>query len=120
MKLTAFEKSRIEGQCQPLIEKLKSLYVSENPDKRYNYLIDVYTRWYGDYLIFCGRYRSENLNSVVDEFEDKFVRLKITKRDNFDISYMRHTGKWVLVAADLTLNECLEMIEGVPTFHPVG
>ena len=120
MKLTDYEKTRIESQCQPLIEKLKSQYVSKNPDKKYNYLVDIYIKWYRDYLYFCEKYKSESPDRIVDEFEDKFVKLKITKKDKFDISYMRHTGKWNLIACDLSLTECLEMIEDTPTFHPVG
>ena len=34
MKLTDYEKNRVENQCQPLIEKLKSQYVLKNPDKQ--------------------------------------------------------------------------------------
>ena len=119
MILTDYEKSRIESQCQPVIEKLKSQYVSKNPNKEYNYLVDIYIKWYRDYLYFCEKNKSENPNRIADEFEDKFVRLKIIKKDKFDISYMRHTGKWFLIACDLTLNECLDMIENTPTLHPV-
>ena len=120
MKLTVYEKTRIESQCQPLIEKLKLQYVLKNPDKKFNYLVDIYTRWYRDYLYLCEKNKSESPNRIADEFEDKFVRLKIIKKDKFDISYLRHTGKWSLIACDLTLKECLKMIEDTPTFHPVG
>lgn len=47
------------------------------------------------------------------------MRFKIIKPDSFKIFYMRHTEKWFIIARDLTLNECLEMIEDTPTFHPV-
>jgi len=49
MKLTDHEKNRIESQCQPSIEKLKLEYMPENPDKEYNYLADIYTKWDRDY-----------------------------------------------------------------------
>ncbi|GBE27985.1 hypothetical protein BMS3Bbin03_01920 [bacterium BMS3Bbin03] len=120
MKLTDYEKDKIESQCQPLIEKLQSHYVSKNPDKKYNYLVNIYLKWYRNNLYFCGKYKSESPDRIADEFEDKFVRLKSTGKDKFDFSYMRHTGQWSLVASDLTLNECLEMIENTPTFHPIG
>lgn len=120
MILTDFEKIRIESQCQPLIEKLKSQYISKNPNKEYNYLLDIYVKWYRDNLYFCGKYKSENSNRIADEFEEKFVRLKIIKKDKFDISYLRYSGKWFLISCDLSFNECLEIIEDTPTFHPVG
>lgn len=120
MKLTEYDKYRIESQCQPLIEELKAQYISKNPDKRYNYLVDIYLKWYRNYLYFCEKYKSESPDRIAGEFEDKFVRLKITRKDKFDFSYMRHTGQWFLVTYDLTLNECLEMIQDNPNFQPVG
>ena len=120
MKLSDYEKNRIKNLCKPLIEKFKSEYVAINPNKEFNYLVDIYVKWYRDNLYFCGKYKSESPNRIVDEFEEKFVRLKATNRDKFDISYMRHTGKWFLIASCLTLNECLEMIEDTPTLHPIG
>ena len=120
MKLTDYEKDRIKNLCQPLIDKFKSEYVSINPNKEFNYLVDIYIKWYRDNLYFCEKYKSESPNRIVDEFEEKFVRLKITNKDKFDISYMRHTGKWFSIAFGLTLNECLKMIENTPTLHPIG
>ena len=120
MKLTNSEKDKIENQCQPLIEKFKSLYILKDPDNNFNYLIDIYLKWYRDHLYFCGKIKSQTSNRSVDEFEEKYVRLKVIKSDCFDLSYMRHTEKWTLVSCDLTLEECLKMIENTPTFHPVG
>ncbi len=120
MKLPNHEKTSIERQCQPLIEKLKLQYIQENPDRKYSFLVDIYTKWYRDYVYFCGKYKSESPNRIADEFEEKFVRLKIINKNKFDISYMRHTGKWVPIVSGLTLSECLEMIENIPTLHPIG
>ncbi len=120
MKLADYEKDVIKNLCLPLIEKFKSKYVSVNPNKEFNYLVDIYIKWYQDNLYFCGKYKSESQNRVVDEFEETFVRLKILNKDNFEISYIRHTGKWFSIAFGLTLKECLEMIEDTPTLHPIG
>ena len=120
MKLTKYDKNKIESQCQPLIEKLKAQYVSKKPDKRYNFLVDIYLKWYRDYLYFCEKNKSERPDRIADEFEDKFIRLKITGKDKIDLSYMRHTGQWFLVAYDLTLKDCLDMIQDNPNFHPIG
>jgi hypothetical protein len=120
MKITSFEKKAIESQCQPLINSLKSKYVPQNPNKEFNYLIDIYLKWHGSSLYFCEKYKSESPNRISNEFEEKFLRLKTIKKDKYEFSYMRHTGQWSLVAQDLTLDECLEMIEDTPTFHPFG
>jgi hypothetical protein len=57
---------------------------------------------------------------LVDDFEVKFVRLKYTAKDQFEFSYLRHTGKWNLLADGLALDECREMILSSPIFQPIG
>ena len=119
MKLCDIDKHIIKNQCQPLIEKLKAQYISQNPNKKYSYLADLYLQWNRGNLYFCEKRKSEKPNQVAEEFENKFLRLKCSGKDKFDLSYMRHTGKWAVVEFDLTLKECLEMIEEIPSFHPV-
>ncbi|OGU92065.1 MAG: hypothetical protein A2475_02940 [Ignavibacteria bacterium RIFOXYC2_FULL_35_21] len=120
IKISDFEKQYISSQCQHLAEILKKQFIKENPDKRFNYLIDVYTKWYHNYLYFCEKFKSEHPNRILDEFEMKFVRLEYKGNDKFDFSYFRHTGQWFLVSTDLTLKECIEMIQDNPNFQPVS
>ncbi|KAF0239310.1 MAG: hypothetical protein FD181_290 [Prolixibacteraceae bacterium] len=119
-KLSDFQKAEIEKRCQTLVEQFKQQYIKENPDKRYNYLADVYTKWRRNYLYFCQKFKSESLESIVPEFEENFVRLEYLANDNFNFSYFRHTGQWFPVAYNLSLNDCLEMIAENPNFHPIG
>ena len=36
---------------------LKSQYVQPPPeDKRFNYIVDIYTKWYRNYFYFCAKY----------------------------------------------------------------
>lgn len=120
VKLSDLKKSEIEKRCQPLVEQFKQQYIKENPDKRYNYLTDVYTKWRGNYLYFCQKFKSENPEMILPEFEENFVRLEYVEHDNFNFSYFRHTGQWSPVAYNLSLNDCFEMIEDNPNFHPIG
>ena len=119
-KLSDLKKAEIEKRCQPLVERFKQHYVKDNPDKRYNYLTDVYTKWRGNYLYFCQKFKSENPDRIEPEFEESFVRLEYLGSDNFNFSYFRHTGAWFPVATNLSLNDCFEMIEDNPNFHPIG
>lgn len=87
------EKDKIENYCQPLVEEFKKQYIKKNPDKQFNYLVDIYTQWKGKYFYFVQKYKSEAPNRTMDEFEDKFVRLEYTGKDSFRFSYFRHTGQ---------------------------
>jgi hypothetical protein len=120
LKFTDFEKNDIITQCQPIVELFKSQYIKENPDKRFDYLVDVYTKWYRNYLYFCEKIKSEHPNRIKDEYEVKFVRLERTGKDGYNFSYFRHTGQWFLVTIDLTLKDCLEMMQANPNFQPIG
>ncbi len=119
-KILVYKKAEIKNHCQPLVDRLKQQAIPANPDKQFNYLADIYTKWHGNYLIFCAKYKSEFTDRIADEFEEWFVRLEYTGTGRFNFSYFRHTGQWHLIAIDLTLNDCLEMIESNPAFQPIG
>jgi hypothetical protein len=118
--LTDFEKIETMTQCKPIVELFKKQYLKENPDKRYDYSVDIYTKWHRNYLYFCEKFNSEHPNRIKDEYEVKFVRLERTGKDKYNFSYFRHTGQWVLVAIDITLKDSLEMMQANPTFQPIG
>jgi hypothetical protein len=112
------EKLHIESFFSPLIDKFKETYVLQNPDRSFNYCVDIYTKWHQNFFYLCQKLKSENPNRILDEFEVRFVRLQYLKPDNFSFAYYRHTGQWHVVADFLTLNECREMILSNPLFQP--
>ena len=120
VKLSPAKMAEIQNLCQPIVKLFKEKFVKSNPDKSCNYLVDVYTKWYRNYLYFCEKYQSEHPNRISDEYESKFVRLEYTTDDQFNFSYFRHTGQWFLIANDVTLNDCLEMMRDNPSFQPIG
>jgi hypothetical protein len=120
VNLTDFEKNEIMTHCQPIVELFKNQYIKKDPDKRFDYLMDIYAKWYGNYLYFCEKFKSEHPDRIRDEYEVKFVRLERTGNDRYNFSYYRHTGQWFLVTNDLTLKECLEMMQANPSFQPIG
>jgi hypothetical protein len=114
------DKKNVTDYFHPLVESFKKQYILKDPNKEYNYLVDVYSKWNQNYFYLCEKHRLEHPNGLVDEFEEKFVRLKYTGKDQFEFSYFRHTGKWHVVAEGLSLEKCREMIVSNPVFHPVG
>jgi len=119
-KPTDYEKSCVQTYFQPLIENFKQEFIKEIPNKEYNYLIDIYSKWYRSYFYLCQKYKSEQPDRLKDEFEAKFVRLTFLGNDKFDFSYFRHIGSWHLVAEDMTMEQCKEMILSNPNFQPIG
>ncbi len=120
VKPTEQEKQHINEFFEPLINAFKKQFVKENPNKDYNYVTDVYSKWYQNFFYLCEKFKAEHPNRIADEYEAKFVRLKYTGKDQFEFSYFRHTGQWHLVTSGLPLEQCKEMILENPAFQPMN
>ena len=51
-------------------------------------------------------------NAISPYFEARFARLEYLADDNYNLSYMRHTGQWWEIDRDLSLEECFGSREG--------
>ncbi len=111
-------KAEVEEKSSELIEStLKSNYIKPAPeDKRFNYVVDIYTKWHRNYFYFCAKYRSPGPNALSPYFETRFARMECVGGDEFNLSYMRHTGQWWEIYERLSLDECLEAIQRDPLF----
>ena len=119
IELSNRQKNAIAEKCNLLIEILKKDLIADNPDKRNNYLADIYIKWRQNYLYFCAKYKAEYPERIAGEFEEKFVRLEFLEIDECNFSYMRNTGQWELINSGMKLSDCLEMIKDIPTFQPI-
>jgi hypothetical protein len=113
-------KSHVENRANQLIETfLKPTFIQPPPEEpRFNYLVDITSKWYRNYFYFCCRYCSPGPNAISPYFEDKFARLEYTGHDRFNLAFMRHTGQWQELYQGLTLDECLQAIQEEPFFQP--
>ena len=113
-------KAEVEKKSNELVEfVLKPKYIKLPPqDKRFNYLVDIFTKWYRNYFYFCSKYNCPGPNAISPCFEDRFARLEYVKDNNFNLSYMRHTGQWWEIRTGLSLDECLAAIRDEPHFIP--
>ena len=57
-------------------------------------------------------------NAISPFFEARFARLEYLADDNYNLSYMRHTGQWWEIYRDLSLEECLSAVRDEPHFLP--
>jgi len=108
------------AEASELIEKvLKPKHVQPPPKKpRFNYVIDVWSKWHGSYFYFGATYASPGPNAMSPTFETKFVRLEYIGGRQFALAYLRHTEKWFTVYPRITLAKCLEVIGSGELFQP--
>ncbi len=113
-------KVHVKEKADHLIEStLKPDHIKAPPkDTDFNYIVDVYSKWYHSYFYFCSTYRCPSPNAMSAFFESRFARLEYTGDERFSLSYMRHTGQWVELFTNLTLDECLESIRNEPHYLP--
>ena len=87
-------------------------------DYRWNYPVDIFTKWRRRYFYFCSTWRSPSPNTISEYFESRFVRLEFTGDEKFNMAFMRHTGQWCEIFEDFTLDRCIEEIRTNPLFQP--
>jgi hypothetical protein len=119
-KVPANVKNDVQDKANHLIATvLKPQHVKQMPaGSDFNYLVDIYTKWYRHYFYFCAKYCSPGPNAVAPSFETKFARMEYVDGTRFNLSFMRYTGEWIEIHQDTTLNQCLAFIKDEPFFYP--
>lgn len=105
-------KAQVDKKATELVENvLKPRYVKPKPKKpRFNYIIDVGTKWLGSKLLFIATFACPGPTAISPTFESKFARMEFVGNERFNLSYMRHNDKWVRLFHGLSLDECLKAI----------
>lgn len=105
-------KADVERKANELVETaFKPTYVKPPPKSpRFNYIIDIWTKWHRNYFYFGATYASPGPTAISPTFETKFARLEFVGGGRFNLSYMRHNGKWFERFTRLTLDQCLELV----------
>jgi hypothetical protein len=115
-------KNEITAQADEIVETVfKPRYVKPPPkNPRFNYIVDIYTKWHKNCLYFRARFACPGPNALSPFFEDSFTRLAYMANGRFNLAYMRYTGKWWEVFTDLSMDEAFAEIRNQPFFHPPG
>lgn len=113
-------KTEVTTKTSELITYLKLQHIEEPPENPQfiNYITDIYAEWWRNSFYFCAHYCSQSPDAIEQGFENKFARMQYVGNGHFDLSYMRHTGKWELLFPGQTVDECLELIKTDSFFHP--
>ena len=110
----------LKEKADEIIENvLKPEHIKPPPtDNNFNYLVDIYSKWYRNYFYFCAKYNCPGLNAISPSFETKFARMEYVGNERFNLSYMRHTEQWWEIYQELPMLECLKLIAEEPNFMP--
>ena len=119
-KVTDTIKLDVDAKARELVDTvLKPEHVKPpSEDEQFNYIIDIYSKWHGNYFYFCTKYACPGPYAISPYFEAKFARMEYVGNSRFNLSYMRHTEKWCEVYTDLSLDESLAAIRNEPFFMP--
>lgn len=113
-------KQAVTARAQELVDEWKPKHIKKPPKNyRFNYIIDLYTKWHRQFFYFCATYACPGPNALSPTFESCFTRIEYVGRNRFNLAYMRHTGKWWTTEFELTLDACLETIRGNGFYHPL-
>ena len=115
-------KEQVTAKANEIVETVfKPRYVKPPPkDERFNYIVDIYTKWHKNSLYFRATYACPGPNALSPFFEDSFTRLAYMANERFNLAYMRHTGKWQEVFTGLSMEDAFASIRDQPFFHPPG
>ncbi|WP_413699411.1 hypothetical protein ACLKMH_18370 [Psychromonas sp. KJ10-10] len=118
VKVTTLIKSSLDKEAGKLIDEVLKPRSIKAPklEGHSNYLVDIYTKWYGNSFYFCTKYNSPGKNAISPSFEMKLARMVHVGNEEFNLSYMRYNDKWLELHRNLTLQECLHAIEHEPYF----
>ncbi len=118
--VSAAIKAELDTKAQALIvEHLKPKYIQPPPeDAQFNYLIDIWTKWYRGYFYFCCTYASPGPYAISPTFELRFARMEYVGDGRFNLAFMRHTEQWHELYQALSIDDSLTSIRDDPFFIP--
>lgn len=113
-------RTELEARAADLIENvLKPRHISPpEKDAKFNYIMDIGTKWYRNYFYFFSTYACPGPNAISPTFESKFVRMEYLGNGTFTLYFMRHTGEWVGIYHTLTLDQSMSAIRDDSWFVP--
>lgn len=119
-KVSEAIKTKVLEKTNALIETvLKPQHIKPPPkNPQFNYLVDIYGKWYRNYFYLCGKYHCPCPNDLFPSFEGKFMRLEYVGENQYNLSYMRHTEQWWEIKQGISLEACLKTMREYPLLQP--
>lgn len=90
----------------------------KKPKEDYNSIADIYFKWIQNRFYLCSKYNCPSPNALSASFESKFARLEYIREDTFQLFFMRHTGEWIKLYQDISLEQAFKALKKDPWFTP--
>ena len=104
-------KATVNDKASKVVELLRQKHINPANNKEgFNYIVDIYSKWYRSYFYLCSKYETNSNDAIYPSYEVKFARMEYVDNHKFNLSYMRHTGKWQEIYQDLSVDECFDVI----------
>ena len=83
-------KAEVDAKASELVETfLKPTYIKPPPkDQRWNYIIDLFTKWHRSFFYFCSTYACPGPNALSPTFESRFARMEYVGEGRFNLAYL--------------------------------
>ena len=119
-KVPAAIKAELKAKADMMIETvLKPMHVKPKElNSNWNYITDICCKWHGAYFYFYAIYASDHEDAISPTFESKFARIEYIGENQVGISFMRHTGTFIELQHDISMEACLEAISEGGWFTP--
>jgi hypothetical protein len=119
------EKAAIAERCERFVrEEFKPRFLPQIRVTEFNDPVDIFGKWRGGQYSFIERFRSGFADNLGEEFDEAFTRLDHREdcltEARFDVMWRRHTGRWFLLHAALTLEEALERVRADELLWPIS
>ena len=117
-KLSPWEKQRLKALADQFVENFyQPALVKPPPEPRFNYVVEVHTKWHGAYLQFVKKFACPGPNARSPFFETAFARLGYFRPDAWSLWARRHNDQWMALGHQMTMEECFQEMRSNPWFH---
>jgi hypothetical protein len=112
-------KAAVSAQAEHLLAEWRPKYITPPPPGyQFNYIVELYGKWFRSYFYLYAKYACPGPTALSPFFEARFARLDYVGDRRFNLAFMRHTGQWVELEQDLTIDQCFQSLREESLYQP--
>ncbi|MGE3537876.1 MAG: hypothetical protein AB7N91_10640 [Candidatus Tectimicrobiota bacterium] len=109
----------VTAQAEQLLAEWCPRYITAPPPGyQFNYIVELYGKWFRSYFYLCAKYACPGPTALSPFFEARFARLEYVGDRKFNLAFMRHTGQWVELEQDVTIDQCFQSLRKDSFYQP--